>query len=98
MTSTFDPEGREAALLASVPELDGARVLEVGVGEGRLTWRYADRARSVVGIDPDADSLGYLREDRPADLRRRVHGVVGDAEHLPFASERFDAAVLSWSL
>jgi ubiquinone/menaquinone biosynthesis C-methylase UbiE len=98
MTSSFDPEGHEAAVLARVPELDRARVLEIGVGDGRMTWRYAARARFVVGIDPDAEAMGYLIEDRPARLRRRVTGVVADSQALPFAAEKFDAAVLAWSL
>jgi ubiquinone/menaquinone biosynthesis C-methylase UbiE len=98
MTSSFDPEGHEAAALAAVPELEGALVLEVGAGDGRMTWHYADRARFVVGIDPDGESLSYLVEDRPAKLRRRVSGVVADSRSLPFPSERFDAAVLAWSL
>ena len=98
MASTFDPEGNEVAALQAVRALDGARVLEVGVGDGRLTWHYADRARFVVGVDPDRESLPYLLEDRPRRLRRRVSGVVADSEFLPFGGERFDAAVLAWSL
>lgn len=98
MTSSFDPEGREAAVLASIPELDRARVLEVGVGDGRLTWSYAARAAFVVGVDPDGESIGYLMEDRPPGLWNRIAGVIADSERLPFASERFDAAVLAWSL
>lgn len=98
MSSSFDPEGREAALLATIPELGGARVLEIGVGDGRLTWNYAARARFVVGIDPDAESLAYLMEDRPPGLWDRIAGVASQSEHLPFARERFDAAILAWSL
>jgi hypothetical protein len=63
-----------------------------------MTWHYADRARLVVGVDPDRESLGYFLEDRPARLRRRVTGVVADSQFLPFPRERFDAAVLAWSL
>lgn len=98
MTSYFDPEGREGALLASVPQLTGGRVLEIGAGDGRLTWQYAARARSVIGIDTDAESLGYLMEERPPGLWHQVAATLADAEHLPFAPDRFDAALLSWSL
>jgi ubiquinone/menaquinone biosynthesis C-methylase UbiE len=98
MTSSFDPEGHEAAMLAEVPAITGARVLEIGAGDGRLTWQYAARTRSVVGADTDAESVAYLMEDRPPGLWDRVAGVVADSQHLPFASERFDAAVLAWSL
>lgn len=98
MPSSFDPEGHESACLAGVPELTGARVLEIGAGDGRLTWQYAARARSVVGVDPDHEALSYLMEDRPHGLWDRIAGTVSESEHLPFASERFDAAVLAWSL
>jgi len=98
MTSSFDPEGYEAAVLADVSELTGARVLEIGVGDGRLTWSYAARARSVVGADTDAESVGYLMQDRPPGLWQRIAGVVADSRALPFAAERFDVAVLAWSL
>jgi ubiquinone/menaquinone biosynthesis C-methylase UbiE len=98
MASFFDPEGREAALLAGVPELTGGRVLEIGAGDGRLTWQYAARVRSVVGIDTDAESLAYFMEDRPPGLWHQVAATLADAEHLPFAHDRFDAALLSWSL
>jgi len=98
MTSSFDPEGYEAAVLAGVPELTGARVLELGVGDGRLTWEYAARARSVVGVDTDGEGVAYLMEDRPPGLHDQVSGVIADGRFLPFAAERFDAAVLAWSL
>src|SRR3989304_1085421 len=71
MTSSFDPEGHEAATLASVLELTGARVLEIGAGDGRLTWQYAARAHSVIGTDTDAESVAYLMEDRPPGLWAR---------------------------
>ncbi|HKY83505.1 MAG TPA: class I SAM-dependent methyltransferase [Anaerolineales bacterium] len=98
MTSSFDPEGFEPAALAAVPELSGARVLEIGAGDGRLTWQYAARTRSVVGLDPDGEALAYLLEDMPPLLHRQVWPVRAASEFLPFSSERFDAALLAWSL
>jgi ubiquinone/menaquinone biosynthesis C-methylase UbiE len=98
MPSIFDPEGHEAAFLARVPELNGARVLEIGIGDGRMTWQYAARARSIVGIDPDAEAVMDLMEDRPPGLWHRIAGVVAEGAVIPFAAERFDAAVLAWSL
>lgn len=50
-----DPEEHEtAALLHIVPSIVGARVLEIGCGDGRLTERYAHSARSIIAVDPDA--------------------------------------------
>jgi predicted RNA methylase len=39
------------------PTLHGARVLEVGCGDGRLTRRYADRASRVLAIDSDPEHV-----------------------------------------
>src|SRR5262245_59905604 len=42
---TIEHEGSEIdALLSLAPALTGARVLEIGCGDGRLTRRYASRA------------------------------------------------------
>lgn len=98
MTSSFDPEGREAALLDSITDFDGGRILEIGIGDGRMTWEYAGRAASVVGVDPDVESLQALLEDRTGPGRSQVFPVCSESESLPFPSERFDAAILAWSL
>ena len=41
---TIDPEGAELAALGKLVDFAGLHVLEVGCGDGRLTWRYADGA------------------------------------------------------
>jgi ubiquinone/menaquinone biosynthesis C-methylase UbiE len=52
-THVIDPEA-EMAALRELGGLEGARVLEVGCGDGRLTFRYTPAARSVLAIDPCA--------------------------------------------
>jgi cyclopropane fatty-acyl-phospholipid synthase-like methyltransferase len=44
MTVRTDPEGNETDTLFDLVDLGGAHVLEIGAGDGRLTWRYAHRA------------------------------------------------------
>jgi hypothetical protein len=44
MTVRTDPEGYETDALLNLVELEGREVLEIGCGDGRLTWRYRDRA------------------------------------------------------
>ena len=97
MTVRVDPEGQEVAqLLAHAGDLQG-RVLEVGCGSGRLTFRYADGAARVVGIDPDAERIAQAQADTAVDLRRRVS--FHAAGILDFeTSERFDLAIFAWSL
>jgi ubiquinone/menaquinone biosynthesis C-methylase UbiE len=74
------------------------RVLEVGCGEGRLTWKYASASRVTFGLDPDFDALRVARADCPADLRERVHLMRASAHQLPLPTETFDIAILAWSL
>ncbi len=98
MTMQRDPEQVEKRYLHDFVSLAGKRVLEVGCGEGRLTWRYADIAGRVTGIDTDPERLAAAPRDCPPDLRRRVGFALAQAEALPFAGETFDVAILAWSL
>lgn len=98
MTVSRDPEGIETDTLHEFVDFGGRRVLEVGCGDGRLTWRYADAARRVVGVDPDADSLYFAPRECPPDLRDVVAFALAGAEALPFPPATFDAVILAWSL
>ena len=98
MTLQRDPEETEVRHLRDFADLSGARVLEVGCGEGRLTWRYAGAAGRVVGIDPDPKRLDVALRDCPPALRSSVMFALAKAESLPFPRETFDRAVLAWSL
>jgi len=91
------PAGEERRLISTLADFDGARVLEVGCGDGRLTWLYADRAESVLGIDPEAEPIEVARKATPPELRDRVRFEVGNAEDLSQTAV-FDVAFLSWSL
>jgi ubiquinone/menaquinone biosynthesis C-methylase UbiE len=93
-----DPERRERRYLHKLVDFAGKRVLEIGCGQGRLTWQYAGAARRVLGIDLDADDLRVATVDRPYDLAERVVFARASAVHLPFAKETFDIAILAWSL
>lgn len=99
MTTLTDPEGTERKYLLRYAELGagGRRVLEVGSGDGRLTWRYATAAAQVVGVDLYPDDLRVALIDGPADLAARVHFARADAEQLPFATDAFDRAIFAWS-
>jgi 2-polyprenyl-3-methyl-5-hydroxy-6-metoxy-1,4-benzoquinol methylase len=92
-----DPDGAEARVLGDVADFSGRRVLEVGCGDGRLTWLYAPRAERVLGIDPDEEQISLARADTPPEVADRVHFEVGEAEDLSRTAV-FDVAFLSWSL
>jgi 2-polyprenyl-3-methyl-5-hydroxy-6-metoxy-1,4-benzoquinol methylase len=94
-----DPEGNEIDALFELVGFEGADVLEIGAGDGRLTWRYAHRAASVTAVEPFQASVARAKE--------RLHEVgpsveFHDRPFEDFAADRgpslFDVALLSWSL
>lgn len=98
MTLIKDPEQNETKHLNKIIDVTGKRILEIGCGEGRLTWRYASASLSTIGLDPDKDSLRVAAIDRPSDLENKVHFANAEAEHIPFNKETFDITILAWSL
>ena len=90
----IDPEGVEAQLLSSL-EFDGKRVLELGCGDGRVTWLYAHRAASVLALDPDEEAIG---EARVANELAHVRFKVASAIELEVPPASFELALFSWSL
>ncbi len=98
MSLQKDSDRNEIKYLNKFVDLKDKRVLEIGCGEGRLTWQYARNARSVVAVDLDHDSLRVAKVDRPSDLEDKIYLACVDSEHLPFSKEKFDIAILAWSL
>jgi ubiquinone/menaquinone biosynthesis C-methylase UbiE len=98
MASVKDPTGTEARALAALADFDGKRVLEIGCGDGRMTFLYAEQAREVLGVDVEEESIGEARAALPDRLADRVEFRVADAEALDVPRQRFDIAFLSWSL
>ena len=100
MTVRTDPEGNETDALFELVELEGREVLEIGCGDGRLTFRYADRAAHVTAIDPFGDSIARAQKRLSEAPNERI-----EFRHVPFEdlaaasdADVFDVALLSWSL
>jgi ubiquinone/menaquinone biosynthesis C-methylase UbiE len=93
-----DPEENEISNLLQLGHLEDARVLEIGCGNGRMTWRYASWPTSITGLDPAWERLVAAMADRPSTLANTVGFLLGNAEALPCTDESFDVAILSWSL
>ncbi len=98
MASELDPEGVESRALLQATDFKNARVLEVGAGDGRLAFRYANASAFVVGIEPQAKELASALEACPSHLRQRIRFLQATALALPFRNGSFDIAVLAWSL
>jgi ubiquinone/menaquinone biosynthesis C-methylase UbiE len=98
VASGKDPEGAEARALAKLADFEGKQVLEIGCGDGRMTWLYAEQAAGVLGFDPDEDSIREARAALPDQLEDKVEFRVADAQSLDIPRQKFDIAFLSWSL
>jgi ubiquinone/menaquinone biosynthesis C-methylase UbiE len=98
MGSELDPKGAELRAIQSAADFRNARVLEIGCGDGRLTFRYAGETRSVVGIDPKEGNLAPAVNGCPENLRDRVRFVCASASRLPFRNERFEIVLFALAL
>ncbi len=99
MTVRLDPEGNETRALFEMEDFEGKRVLEIGSGDGRLTWLYADRAEHVTAVEPFARSFDHAKKVLPPELAGRI-----DFQHVAFLDysapsepATFDTVILSWS-
>lgn len=94
----IDPEEQEIRTLDRLVEFKGASVLEIGAGDGRFTWRYAGKAKSVLAFDPADKDVRTALESMPDHLKSRVRFQVADATTFRYPANRFDIAVFSYSL
>lgn len=91
-----DPERREVRAFRRHVPFAGARVLDIGCGDGRLSNRISGWVESIFGVDMAGEDV------RRAHARKRLDGIarfaVADASRLPFQDRSFDLALFSWSL
>ena len=99
MTIQKDLDGNEKKYLHKFADFTASRkrVLEIGCGEGRLTWQYAKETQFTLGIDLDRDSLRVATIDRASDLEKSVYFSLAESEQLPCSTAAFDLALLAWS-
>jgi ubiquinone/menaquinone biosynthesis C-methylase UbiE len=96
--SVKDADGTERRVLLSRVDFAGKRVLEVGAGDGRVTWMYAADAAETLAIDTDEERIETARRDTPAELVDQVRFEVASAVDLEVPRHNFDLVFLSWSL
>ena len=100
MTIKVDPENNETRAMFDLADFNDQRVLEIGCGDGRLTWRYADKTKHVIAIDAFADGIRRAKENMPDELKGRVefHHIAFEDFAARSEPSTFDRVILSWSL
>lgn len=97
--TTRRPDAARELRLTGVDRLArGARVLEIGTGTGRLVFGYGASARDVLAIDVDPDAVRRAREHAALLGWSHVRFAAIAAQELDVGHERFDLALLAWSL
>jgi ubiquinone/menaquinone biosynthesis C-methylase UbiE len=96
----MDSLGDERKYLHSLVDFSNKSVLEVGCGEGRLTWQFADKTKHVIAIDPDVEKIAVAKKNTSKELINQVEffeGTILDFK-LKKGLPKFDVVLLSWSL
>jgi len=98
MNETVDPEGNETRVIHELVDFAGKHVLEIGCGDGRLIWRHAASAASVLGFDSVESDIDQARRSTPRHVRSRVDFRTADAVTTDFPPESFDVVVVGRSI
>ena len=98
MPTEVDPAGVEPGAILQSADFRSARVLEVGAGDGRLTFRYAAEPRSVLGIDTKESEIRLAAKGPCVELRGHVQFLCASATALPFSAQEFEIVLLASSL
>ena len=85
------------AFLAMLPDVGGARVPDVGCGEGYNTRLLAERGAHVTAIDVAPRFIAHAVETERREPRRIAYQIAS-AVQLPFGNARFDAVTAFMSL
>jgi len=55
----LDADGSERRAIRELVDFSGKDVLEIGCGNRRVTWCYADSVASVLAVDPLRDEYKH---------------------------------------
>jgi len=98
MVVQLDPDGEETRAIHDLIDFSGLDVVEIGCGDGRLTQRYANTAASVLAFDPAEPLVALAKGRQPAGSESRITFEVADITAVELPRQRFDLAILSWSI
>jgi predicted RNA methylase len=86
----------EVDTVRELVDVTGKRLLEMGAGDGRFTFLYAEDAAYVLGVEPKRHEIRGARRARPPWLAKRLR--FRAAKTITSPRRPFDIALFSWSL
>lgn len=90
-----DPDGRIESAMREVLDWSGRDLLDLGCGTGFHLPRWAETARSVVGVEPHPDLVRIAR--RRTSRLVAVQVLQGTAQRVPLADASVDVAHARWA-
>ncbi len=85
--------GWDKSRLFEIVDLTGKRVLDIGSGNGRLTFAAAEKAAEVYAVEPVETLRYFLRERCKAEGITNIRVTDGFVEDLPYPDNSFDVVI-----
>ena len=100
MTITKDPKDIKTTRLFGLASFQDKQVLEIGCGDGNLTWQYAKQADYVTAIDPEEEDISWALDNTPQHLINKIFFQSTSFEDFsaPDAIKGYDLILFGWSL
>jgi len=93
-----EPSALELKTIRSLANFSGQRVIEIGAGDGRLSWPFAPEAALWIALDLDTDEISLAASAQREKASVNVRLLIGDGRTLSFPAQAFDLALFTWSL
>ncbi len=90
-----DPDQRIEATMRSIRDFSGSDFVDLGCGTGFHLQRWADRARSVIGVEPHPDLVALAR--RRTRRFPTIAVLQGTAQAIPLPDSSVDVLQARWA-
>ncbi len=91
-------DDRDLHVVQEMCPLKGGRVLEIGCGDGRMTFGLATYCNSITGVDINERFIQIAKERLKNGNEKDIEFLIMDAQQLNLSDESFDVVLFPWVL